>query len=176
MSVYSIPSPLSPTALRLPDRPLPRYRFVPGHGPHPFRHPNGHAYTDGSPPDAPHWDSQAPWTEDFEWLRGLDLFDHRYWWEAHEVWEAIWHQVPRGSPYSELLQGLIQIAAALLKSHMGSKRAAERLLARGWTRLEHVIAAGPDACRGLDLAACRDDWQRFLDGGTWPPGLRSLED
>jgi uncharacterized protein len=174
MSARLVPAPEVPPALRLADRPLPPYRFVPGHGPHPFRHPDGHAYTDGSAPDEVRWDPDAHWTLDTEWLRGLDLFEHRYWWEAHEAWEAVWHQVPRGSPYSELLQGLIQIGAALLKAHMGSERAAGRLLARGWGRLEKVIAAGPDACRGLDLAASREDWQRFLDTGEWPPALRKL--
>ena len=62
-----------------------------------------------------------------------DLFDHRYLWEAHEVWEAVWKDTPKG-PEREHLQGLIQAAAYLLKRHMG--HSAPRLLGASRRRLQ----------------------------------------
>ncbi|MCB9760906.1 MAG: DUF309 domain-containing protein [Alphaproteobacteria bacterium] len=153
-----IPPPIPPPPLRLPDWPLPPYRYVPGLNPHPFRHPGGHGYTDGSAPVEAPW-TPGPWTADRLYLRGLDLFDHRYWWEAHEVWEAIWHQVPRDEPFAALLQGLIQASAALLKRHLGHPGAAALLVTASVARLERAPAD-----RGVDpraLAAALLDGQPF---------------
>ncbi len=161
-----IPPPAPPPPLRLPGRPLPPYRYVPGLNPHPFRHPGGHLYTDGGPPPEPPWPAGAPWREDLEYLRGMDLFDHRFYWEAHEVWEATWHQVPRGSDYSELLQGLIQASAFVLRRHMGYP--APRLLGASLRRLEAVAAARGARWRGLDLAATAAELRGFAGGGGWP--------
>ncbi len=168
-----IPAPEPPPARRLPGRALPPYRYVPGLHPHPFRHAEGHLYTDGSAPEEAPWIPGTPWTEDTEWLWGLDLFDQRYWWEAHEAWEAIWHQVPRGSPFGELLQGLVQVCAALLKAHLGSQAAAERLLGRASERLVRVVAAGPEHARGLDLEAALVGWREAVLAGGEPPSLTS---
>ncbi len=168
MAVGQIPPPDEPPPRRCPDRTLPAYRFVPGLNPHPFRHPDGHAFTDGSAPAGPATPAQTE--ETFLW--GLDLFDHRYWWEAHEAWEAVWHRLPRGSPAAELTQGLIQAAAALLKTHMGHRRAAERLLSQALVRLARADAAGELSARGLELAVNRAGWERYLAGGPCPPPLK----
>jgi hypothetical protein len=117
------------------------------------------------------WDPETPWQEDTGWLRGLDLFDRRYFWEAHETWEAVWHQVPRDDPYRDLLQGMIQVAAALLKHHLGHDKAAKRLLQRGTARLERVQLAGQHHCRGLALARSMASWEAFLSDGPWPGPL-----
>jgi hypothetical protein len=175
MPARPIPAPEPPPPQRLPEWPLPPYRFVPGLNPHPFRNPAGHAYTDGSPPQEAPWDPHCRWQEDRDWLRGLDLFDHRYWWEAHEVWEAIWHQVARGSPTRELIQGLIQAAAALLKSHLGQTKASERLLARATVRLERVLSEAPTKTRGLDLPVVLADLHLAVARGTYPPPLCGVE-
>jgi uncharacterized protein len=42
--------------------------------------------------------------------RGILLFNAGKFWEAHEVWEAIWQQRPEDSRF--FVQGLIQLAAA----------------------------------------------------------------
>ncbi len=31
------------------------------------------------------------WLRCRDYLRGIDLFNHGYYWEAHEVWEGLWH-------------------------------------------------------------------------------------
>ena len=159
--VTPIPAPSLAPRLRLEDCPLPPYRYVPGLNPHPFRHPDGHAYTDGSAPaEDP---TQLPWL----WRRGCDLFDHRYLWEAHEAWEACWHHTPAG-PRRELQQGLIQAAAARLKLHMGHRRPAARLQRIALQRLDTVLQ-GPDAIvDGVDVAATAHALQAGFAAGRWP--------
>ena len=112
-----IPPPANPSPLRLPDWPLPSYRSSPGLNLHPFRKPGGHMYTDGSAPTPHPWNPDTQWEEDRDYLRGLDLFDQRYYWESHEVWEGLWNQVPKESSFSLLLQALIQAGAYAIKVH-----------------------------------------------------------
>lgn len=155
----SIPSPPEPPPRRS-AAPLPGYRYVPGLHPHPFRHPGGHSYTDGSaPPEDP---AAAPGA----WARGCELFDHRYYWEAHEAWEACWRHTPPG-PRRELCQGLIQAAAALLKRHMGHHRAADRLFGVACRRLQ--AARGGGACLdGVDVDATLAVIEAAYPAGGWP--------
>lgn len=51
----------------------------------------------------------------------------RYYWEAHEVWEAVWQVTGANSPERLLLQALIQGANAQLKRKMGRSGAAGKL-------------------------------------------------
>lgn len=148
-----MPAPEAPPPLLVSGWPLPTYRYVPGLGPHPFRHPDGHLYTDGSAPGEAPWDPGQPWQTDLRWLRGIDLFNQRYLWEAHEAWEALWHHAPRGSAEAALLQGLIQAAAGLLKRHMGERAAAERLISRATARLREADRQAGPLLRGIDLPA-----------------------
>ena len=52
-------------------------------------------------------------------LLGVDLFNHGYYWEAHEVWEGLWRTIDRSDPRSAFLQGLIHLAAAGVKVREG---------------------------------------------------------
>jgi len=131
------------------ERPLPPYRYVPGLNPHPFRHEGGHLYTDGSPPAEEPWTGTTPWQQDERWLYALDLWDHHFWWEAHEAWEALWHSCEVGTVEHTGLQGLIQAAAARLKEHMGEPPNRLRQAAR--KRLESVRAKAGTPWRGVDL-------------------------
>ncbi|MEE2750483.1 MAG: DUF309 domain-containing protein [Myxococcota bacterium] len=164
----TIPAPHPPPPQRVADWDLPPYRFVPGVNPHPFRHPDGHMYTDGSAPTEAPWDPAVDWHADRLWLRGLDLFDHRYYWEAHECWEAIWHSVPREDPFFLLLQGLIQSAAYLLKTHMGHHEAAARLRLVSIEKLSEVLAAEDMPYRGVDLNHFIAQLNSFESSEAWP--------
>lgn len=113
---------------------LPAYRYVPGRTPHPFRDPRGHSYRGGQPPE-PAALGQGPLGEHPAFLRGLGLMEAGYHWEAHEIWEGLWHQLPRQSRQAALLQGLIQLAAARLKHEMGHHRAARSLMQAAAPRL-----------------------------------------
>jgi predicted metal-dependent hydrolase len=119
-------------------------------------------------PPPPWWDPDAPWTQDHGYLRGCDLFDNRFLWEAHEAWEGVWRQVPDGQPYRWLLQGLIQAAAGLLKFHGHHPAGAARLHARSRARIEQVIEAETPIYKGMNLPdlVCRLD--AFHAGGSWP--------
>lgn len=145
-----IPDPGDRGRRRYSQRPLPRYRFIPGLHPHPIRDPRGHSYEPVSP-----LKRHRPWTVDEwrtldDWLYGVDLFNRFYFWEAHEAWEGLWAVAERDSSPSLLLQGLIQIAAALLKTHMGVLAGARSLSADGLEKLRRAAASRPTLL-GLDL-------------------------
>lgn len=152
-----------------PDAPLPPYAFVSPHWPHPRRHPEGHSA--GAPePTAPPLDPDG-WARSLAYRQSIDLFNHGYYWEAHEGWEALWNAAGRTGPTAELMKGLIKLAAAGVKGRQGrlegvrrhAERAAEHLRAAaratGRTRMAglaleelalrcETIAARPEALRG----------------------------
>jgi Domain of unknown function (DUF309) len=59
-------------------------------------------------------------------LWGLDLFNHGYYWEAHEAWEDLWQVADRGGPLSMLFKGLILLSAAGVKIRERKNAAAAR--------------------------------------------------
>ncbi len=79
--------------------------------------------------------ADSVWT-DTRWLYGLDLFDAAFYWEAHEVWEGLWHTLNKPEPDAQLIQGMIQLSASLLTAELGRNAASLRLLARARTKLE----------------------------------------
>ncbi|MCA1581841.1 MAG: DUF309 domain-containing protein [Acidobacteria bacterium] len=80
--------------------------------------------------------------------RGRALFNDGLFFEAHEVWEEAW-LVETGAR-RRVLQGLIQIAAALLKAGRAEHpRGSLRLLDAGIEKLENGDTAG----NGLAFAA-----------------------
>lgn len=58
---------------------------------------------------------------------GLIYLDAGFFWECHEVLEAVWMQTTDGTPEREMVQALIQLANAKLKVLMQRPRAALRL-------------------------------------------------
>ncbi|WP_299408080.1 DUF309 domain-containing protein [uncultured Roseobacter sp.] len=58
---------------------------------------------------------------------GLAYLRAGYFWECHEVLEAVWMQTSDPGPEREMVQALIQLANARLKLLMGKPRAARRL-------------------------------------------------
>ncbi|WP_187430555.1 hypothetical protein ROLI_036870 [Roseobacter fucihabitans] len=58
---------------------------------------------------------------------GLAYLDAGYFWECHEVLEAVWMQTADPSCERDMVQALIQLANARLKLRMGKPRAARRL-------------------------------------------------
>jgi len=96
-----------------------------------------HVPATGSEPDlvplelakqfAPQVTLAAHWKENKTYLYGHDLMHAGYYWEAHEVWEAVWLLTRANSPERVLLQALIQSANAQLKRQMRRLRAAGKL-------------------------------------------------
>ncbi len=147
---------------------FPAYRFVPGLHPHPFRHPKGHMYTDGSPPPSIAWVPAKDASVDPQFLFAADLFDHHYYWEAHEAWEAMWHLAPKNSAIRDLLQSLIQCAAAALQHHMKRETAARSLLSRATARQEAWASVHGDTIYGVQIFTILQDTAALLGGGEWP--------
>src|SRR5688500_6277324 len=104
----------------VPERPLPPYAFVPGRFPHPVSDPRGHSYGARPEPSAP--PDPERWRECSSYLYGIDLFNHGYYWEAHEEWEGLWHACNRRGRTANFLKGLIKLAAAGVKAREGQPR------------------------------------------------------
>jgi predicted metal-dependent hydrolase len=138
---------------------LPPYRYIPGQAPHPVRDPRGHAR--GAPETSEQIDS-ARWRDCEPHLYAVDLFNAGYYWEAHEAWESLWRGAGRRSPTGVFLQGLIQVAAALLKHAMAEPVPARSLAVRGGEKLRGAgrVQLGVD---GGELAREVDE---FLEDGT----------
>lgn len=139
--------------LRFPDR-----AFVPGRMPHPRRSDvtscEATAFTVVLAP------GEASARRQRALRRGLDLFNHGYFWEAHEAWEEPWQGLDRNTAEALHLQGLIRLAAAALKLVMeetAGVAAHARWCQATFTRLQggtpDVFAGGPQA-EAL-IALCR---------------------
>ena len=133
-----------------PRRPFPPYRYVPGLQPHPMRDPTGHSYEPRQQSSLPTEWNPAGWRSLSDWLWGVDLFNAFYFWEAHEAWERLWASKPKTSIPALMLQGLIQIAAALLQTHLGSLSGASNLARNGLDKLARAANTSPTLL-GLDL-------------------------
>lgn len=87
------------------------------------------------------------------WRAGWRYLEAGYFWEAHEVWEAVWVACPPNSAERRYLAGLIQIANAKLKAAMGKHDAAARILLLAAEHLAEARARCSDgALMGRDLA------------------------
>ena len=104
----------------VPDRPFPPYAYLPGRNPHPTRDAEGHSF--GHQPEEPDVPDPMRWRACGDYLYGIDLFNHGYYWEAHEAWEGLWHACGRRGATAIYLQALINFAAAGLKARWGNVR------------------------------------------------------
>lgn len=139
-----------------PHRAFPERAYMPGQGPHPSTQP--------APPwEREEWNGDASTLEsNAEYRWGLDLFNHCYYWEAHEVWEELWQHTARGSLVRAFLQGLIQCAGALLKASMGQHVGCSRLAAKALAKLDRVLGvAGPEPYAGLELGCFVEAFREF---------------
>lgn len=86
--------------------------------------------------------------------RGIDHFNAREFWDAHEAWETIW--LAAESEAHEFLQGLIQIAAAYHHLQRGTFSGAVRLFDAALRRLEPFPPSYCGIERAPLIAACID--------------------
>ena len=129
---------------------FPAYSFVPGYWPHPTRDPDGHSFKHQEKPAIalqPHAWKACP-----DYLRGIELFEHGYYWEAHEAWEGVWLALGRKGDAALLLKALIKLAAVGVKVRQQAPRAAQSLLAQVQGHLKMLQAAlPPGPYAGLNL-------------------------
>ena len=142
---------------------------VPGNSPHPVTDPRGHMFgtveENAEPPESENWLS-CP-----DYLRGIDLFNHGYYWEAHEAWERLWIAAGRRGVAADFLKGLIKLAAAGVKIRAGSRVGARRHLSRAAQLFRQTIVSLGDSthgCFGLDPQVL-SDWAAEPPPDEAPP-------
>lgn len=143
---------------RYTQRPFPPFRYIPGRSPHPRTAPtkNARLVTQDALPGF----SPDDWYTCEPYLYGIDLFNHGYWWEAHEVFETVWLAAGQGSTVcGRFVQGLIQLAAAQLKRFIGELRGAQSLTLSGIEKLSRVKGI----YLGIEVAPLIADMKRCLD-------------
>lgn len=112
----------------LPDLPFPSYAFLPGQGTHPHHNPD-------------HWsvnldelESRQLTVENYRnhkvFLCGIDLFNHQFYWETHEVYELLWNQLGRKSQTAKFCQGMVLLGASGVKYKLNQVAPAEGHLKR----------------------------------------------
>ncbi|GAC1327957.1 MAG: hypothetical protein NVSMB26_02590 [Beijerinckiaceae bacterium] len=121
---------------------IPRWAYLPGAGPKPDQKPLDMAKA----LVPPRFDAFVP-ADHGAFRYGLVLHDGRFFWEAHEVLEAVWLAAPMNGHDRIALRALIQIANAGLKQRMERSRAATRLIAEANTLIGELLARGPNAER-----------------------------
>jgi predicted metal-dependent hydrolase len=161
----SEPRPRNPFWPRYTSRPFPPYRFVPGRTPHPHRDRRGHSY--GLPESTPALCPPDRWYQAHDYLYGIDLYNFAYWWECHEIFEALWKTAGRGSAEGNFFQALIQLAAAHLKRFTGNRDAAGVLVRNCVARLERT----PEHYMGVDVTGLIAALHPHLTDGGMPEPL-----
>ena len=129
-----------------------------------MRHPEGHSHGLAAPSPGPEVGRLTEtWTECASYLLGVDLFNRAYFWEAHEAWEEVWNAVGHTTSPGRLLQGMIQVSAALLKRHLGVPRGASGNFRKAGVNLEAVeLECGP-VLLGLDIPEWRSRVALYMD-------------
>ena len=150
---------MSKIPVMLPGTPMPPYSYVPGKFPHPIRDPQGHSF--GEVAEEVVNFNPRQWHDCQAYLRGIDLFNHGFYWEAHEAWEAVWNAAGRQGTVADFIKGLIKLAAAGVKAREGSAIGVARHATRGDGLFRKVQAtlATESSMMGLSLADLRESAQ-----------------
>jgi uncharacterized protein len=104
--------------------------------------------------------------------RGIQLFNHEEFYEAHEVWEDVWREAHGRE--KKFLQGLIQVAVAFHHHSTGNVIGARSLLRRAGKNL----ADYPEEFLGIGVPALLESlamWQAVLSSGGSKPAFPQLK-
>ncbi len=155
---------MSKIPVLLPGTPMPAYSYVPGKFPHPIRDRQGHSFGEAAE-EVTDFDPRR-WQECKVYLRGIDLFNHGYYWEAHEAWEAVWHAVGREGVVADFIKGLIKLTAACVKAREGSAIGVARHATRGGRLFRTVQAAlaAESSMLGLSLVDLQEIARQMAAG------------
>ncbi len=145
---------------RYTQKSFPRYRYIPAHHPHPEIDPKGHSYAHKAPPLR--FTPPNQWMQNETYLYGIDLFNHGYWWEAHEAWERVWLTTPKLDLHGQFLQALIQYSAAFLKLYSGNKKGYDKLLGEAQQRMETCLKKISQEHRHYFMGLNIPEWRKKL--------------
>lgn len=140
------PQFIEPEIRRYTDRALPEYRHLPFQNAHPFLDEDGHSFGEKLLPSESF--SSENWQDCTDYLYSIDLFNHGFWWEAYERLKHICIGAGRESETGLFVQGLLQVAAALLKHFMEEQAGAETLAELGLENIQRVT----NIYLGIDVA------------------------
>ena len=89
-------------------------------------------------------------------LQGLQRFNQRDFYEAHEDFETAWRETPGDE--REIYRALLQISGGFFRLSQGNSNGAGKFfhLALGW------LAQFPDSFRGLDILALHENLKTIL--------------
>jgi hypothetical protein len=100
------------------------------------------------------------------------LFDAGYYWEAHEVWEGLWHAVGRRGATALVLKGLIKLAAAGVKVRERREPGVRTHARRAGVCFEAARQLGGVPGLGLDLDALVAHAREVAEDPPADPGPR----
>lgn len=109
-----------------------------------------------------------PARDDPRFLAGIDHFNRQEYFDAHEVWEDLWHK--SAGAEAGFLKGLIQAAVALYHLHRGNRAGGGRLFASGRAYMLAADAPG----WGLDVPGFWREMEAYFaarlgEGAELPP-------
>lgn len=102
----------------LPNKPFPRYVFIPGENPHPKK-VGGHMEGEGDPMASPINMDQPSQNEFLRYA--IDLYNYGYFWESHVYFEAFWNAHGRVGSVADFLKGMIKLGAAGVKAQIDQR-------------------------------------------------------
>jgi uncharacterized protein len=149
--------------------PLPPYSYVPGGPwPHPNSSPQGHSF--GRVTLKVALPSEASGAIPPRFLRGAVLFNAGYYWEAHEVWEGLWHAYGRRGVLADVVKALIKLAAAAVKVREGQEHGVRVHARRAADLFASARGAGASRLLGLDLDQWAERCRNVADAPPRDPG------
>jgi uncharacterized protein len=148
--------------------PLPAYTFVPGGPwPHPHRTSGARGNAAGARGKLPEA-GKSGWSAWF--LRGVELFNAGYYWEAHEYWEDLWHVEGRRGPTADVLRALIKLAAAGVKVRESRPGGVSTHCRRAGELFASVAAQAGARHLGLDLELLAERSRELAENPPRDPG------
>ena len=139
---------------------LPAWRYIPK-----FEiHPNKNSHIEHIPqlPDTATKFSAKSWKNSECYLYAIDLFNHQYYWEVHEVLEKLWLETGKKSPEGIFLQGIIQLSVALLKKIQSNTTGTLRLTKKALPKLR----SQQGVYLGINIESFIEEYKLFIDDKT----------
>lgn len=87
-------------------------------------------------------------------IKGIEQFNQREYFEAHETLEAAWNE--DSTPGRELYRAILQVAVAYLQIERKNYRGAIKM----FLRVRQWMNPLPDVCRGVDVKQLRQSAQK----------------
>ena len=107
-----------------------------------------------------------------DFARGIALFNHGHFFEAHEVLEDLWRAAP--AEQKKFLQGLVQLAVAFHHHSTGNRVGMKSVMERGMRNLTGHV----DDRYGVKVAPLMQSlaaWRAALENGQTLPPLPQIE-